>query len=559
MKKKIHLHYIKKVQRVYLEFAYSKSTVDDIRHTGAEYCRKMRQWFYLTDFEIIRSAVQYLGRGYEITVTAEVNELMLTLQNKKSNALIDKDYASSWNWARNPFDHQRETFNRALSKPAFLMSLDMGMGKTYTSLEVARYCLIEGRAKKVIISCPNHLKYNWEAEIKLAIPDLDVNVAILDGTNAKRVKQIKSDHDIMIINHENCRIPNILAELKKQGYDLLIIDEIHAFRNAKAQQSKGMYQLAQTTKYRYGLTGTPISGKDITGYFGIFRILDPAVIGFNSLTAFKRYYCILDYSRGYEQILDYKNLNEFYEKLAPNVISYKIDEVMDMPERTYKNTVLQFSDKDMKRYKEFEKHQLLEFLSDMDSGEMTAQNALTKMLRLRQMTSGFVTDDESGIIENINSYKIDALREMMRSEYEGTKLVIACNFKHEIKMIAELLRSLKIDFVEYHGEIKTKQRHINTERFRDEPKCQVLVGMLSTFIGFNADVANHMLLFSQTYSHDHFDQGCARIFRPNQKNNCIYNSLVMDKTIDTFIQEVLSSKGSFIENIRIRIREKVNE
>ena len=74
----------------------------------------------------------------------------------------------------------------------------------------------------------------------------------------------------------------------------------------------------------------------------------------------------------------------------------------------------------MKLYKQLEK----ESFAELSSSEVSAVNVLTKMLRLSQMTGGYLTDD-AGSITSVSTAKLDALSDILDTMLtEDRKLVI---------------------------------------------------------------------------------------------------------------------------------------
>lgn len=86
-----------------------------------------------------------------------------------------------------------------------LLADDMGSGKT---IQIIR-ALVHLERKKVLIVCPNSMKFTWKEEIATWAPAYSVSV--IDGTAAKRRKAIEAEADIYIINWESLRLHSRLA------------------------------------------------------------------------------------------------------------------------------------------------------------------------------------------------------------------------------------------------------------------------------------------------------------------------------------------------------------
>ena len=74
---------------------------------------------------------------------------------------------------------------------------------------------------------------------------------------------------------------------------------------------------------------------------------------------------------------------------------------------------------------------------------MTTANILTRLLRLSQITGGYLTDDD-GVVNTVSRAKLDALSDIIDSAMaEDKKLVIMARFVPELDDIQELLEKKK--------------------------------------------------------------------------------------------------------------------
>jgi hypothetical protein len=93
--------------------------------------------------------------------------------------------------------------------------------------------------------------------------------------------------------------------------------------------------------------------------------------------------------------------------------------------------------------------------AQIKGGEITAANVLTRLLRLSQLTGGFLRGDETDRVERISSAKLDALSDIVDSAaQEGGKLVVIARFLPEIDAITAMLerKSIGIRTDHWRGE-----------------------------------------------------------------------------------------------------------
>ena len=102
----------------------------------------------------------------------------------------------------------------------------VGLGKTFEALAVIKY--YELRNERVLVLCPKKLRGNWtgfkQNEITNPLVDDKFRYDILNHTDLSRSKGYSGDIDLSKINWGN--------------YDLVVIDESHAFRNNPARNDR---------------------------------------------------------------------------------------------------------------------------------------------------------------------------------------------------------------------------------------------------------------------------------------------------------------------------------
>ncbi len=115
------------------------------------------------------------------------------------------------------------------------------------------------------------------------------------------------------------------------------------------------------------------------------------------------------------------------------------------------------------------------------------QNVLTKLLRLAQITSGFVKWDavhevdgtvlHAAEIEQFTpNPKIDALVEAVREMPQDEKMIVWCCFVNDIKAISKRFEEEGIEHVLYYGATKEADREASVSAFNGRRSCRVFVG-----------------------------------------------------------------------------------
>ena len=200
----------------------------------------------------------------------------------------------------------------------------------------------------------------------------------------------------------------------------------------------------------------------------------------------------------------------------------------------------------MKKYRKFQKDSYME----LSQGEVTATNVLTHLLRLQQITGGFVRPDENNErYEQVSRAKLEALADIVDAAVsEKHKLVVIARFTVEIETICRMLEQKGLVYTKVSGTVKDRSEQV--ERFQTDPECMVFVGQIQTVsMGLTLTAASTMVFYSWSYNYADYSQARARIHRIGQQNNCLYIHLVVPGTVDETILSALKQK----ENIAVSV------
>lgn len=176
-------------------------------------------------------------------------------------------------------------------------------------------------------------------------------------------------------------------------------------------------------------------------------------------------------------------------------------------------------------------------------GEVTAANVLTRLLRLSQLTGGFLREDGGERSTQLSDAKLTALADIVDSAaQDGKKLVIIARFLPEINAITRMLQKKAIRYSLISGEINDRDEQVR--RFQEDPDTTVFVGQIATAgMGITLTAADTMAFYSLDYSMSNFEQAKARIHRVGQRNPCTYIYLVAAGTVDGKVLQALRDKA----------------
>jgi SNF2 family DNA or RNA helicase len=211
---------------------------------------------------------------------------------------------------------------------------------------------------------------------------------------------------------------------------------------------------------------------------------------------------------------------------------------------------IELSEKGKKVYKTMAAQMIAEIEEMEDKRTITAEIVLTKILRLSQITSGFVKDTEGRVVE-IDSVKVDTTMDLIEDMVEqGEKVVVFCRFIHDITSLQAKLDQRGIGHAVLRGGIKGSHREELINRFATDPTCQVFVSQIASgSLGIDLTAASLCIFLSWDYRWDTYRQAVDRLHRQGQTRHCTYYHIVVPRSIDTESLHILSEKGNLAEAI----------
>ena len=447
-----------------------------------------------------------------------------------------------------PYEHQRRAAAFALDRlsrgggAALLM--EMGTGKTLTSIGIVGQLWKERRIVRLLIVAPLSILGVWRDEFD-RFAGYDYCLSVLEGTAARKADTIRhmagKSLQVLVINYESAwRMEKELAEWRP---DMIVCDEGHKIKTHNIAASKAMHRLAAKAKYRLLLTGTVITNKPID-VFSQYKFCDPAIYG-NSFYQFRnRYFDMVGFG-GYTPVMKRSMEGEFTERLHSIAFRATKAECLDLPEFTDIVQRIDLEPQAMRVYRQL----VRDSYAELAEGSVTVTNVLSQLLRLSQLTGGYVGNDDAGGVTQVSTAKLDALADLVDGAVaDGRKIVVIARFVPEIHAIGKMLEKKKIRYAQISGEIRDRDAQIAA--FQNDPDVPVFIGQIATAgLGITLTAASLMVFYSLDYSMSNYEQTRARIHRVGQKNECTYIHLVARGTVDEKVLKALHDKANLAKSL----------
>ena len=390
----------------------------------------------------------------------------------------------------------------------------------------------------MLIVAPLSILSVWEAEFA-QFAAFDYALAVLTGDSAKKTDTLRHMNgaalQVAVVNYESAW--RMEQELAAWGPDLIVCDEGHKIKTHNISASKAMHRLGAKAGYRLLLTGTLITNKAID-VFSPYKFLNPTIFG-TSFYAFRsRYFDMVGYGN-HTPVLKKSMEAELSARLHSIAYRAAKADCLDLPETTDVVRQVELEPAARKIYCSLVK----ESFAELASGEVTAPNVLTRLLRLSQLTGGFLGSDENAAVQQISSAKLSAMEDILESAVaEGQKLVIIARFLPEIRAICKELDGRGLRYACITGEVQDRAAQV--AQFQNDPDVPVFVGQIATAgLGLTLTAASTMVFYSLDYSMSNYEQAKARIHRVGQRNPCTYIHLIAKGTVDEKVLTALRNKA----------------
>ena len=512
-----------------------------------------------------------------------------------------------------PYAHQKLVWELSRDKEAFALFMDLGTGKSKVAIDTTGYLFEQGKIKGAVFVGPKGCYRNLEREIEIHLPPrIRRLVGIWDAAGSASDRRSLTPFEaytgnrpellILLMNVEafsSKSAPVFAWKFMKACPSVIVIDESTTIKHHDSQRTKHILKLTPFAKYRRIMSGEPAANSPLN-LFSQFEALKHGILGCESFYSFRATYAHLvtqkAQGRSFTQVSGYKNVDDLQARMAPHSVRILKEDCLDLPPKVYQTREVHMGKQQQAAYDAmtreavvFIEHVLrygtppdkhppvldLDFsFADLQdavvehvpavhmSKMMTAQIALTQILRLHQIVCGFMTHDPNEDTEmgdalpRVISFteknpRMEALLDLV-SECSG-KVVIWSNYRFNIRQIAEALSAAYgVDSVGcYFGETKMDERRRVLREFQNpESPMRFFVGSQSAAgYGLTLTAASTEIYYSNNYDSEKRNQSEDRCHRIGQTKSVTIVDLICPKTVEVDIIAALRKKKSLSQLI----------
>lgn len=447
-----------------------------------------------------------------------------------------------------PWNYQEYAINHIIDNKAAGLFLDMGMGKTVSTLTAIDDLLFLGEVNKVLVIAPLRVAEDtWTTEASKWDHLNHLRISKVLGKPKDRIRAMNTPADIYVTNRENVEWM-VKEYFDKWPFDMCVIDELSSFKSSKAVRFRALKKVRPYFKRIVGLTGTPAPNSLIDLWPQVYLLDGGHRLG-KTITGYREQY----FRPGQRnQFVVYNwNLKEgaeeaIHKKISDICISMMAKDYLDIPERIDNTIEINLPTAALNKYKQLEKDLVLELGED----DITAANAAVLTNKLLQMSNGAIYSESHQVVE-VHEEKLKALLDIIEAA-NGKPVLIFYSFKHDFDRIVSFLKSNKIKAVGLEDSKDIK-------KWNEGNILVLLVHPAGAGHGLNLQYGGNIIVwFGLTWSLELYQQANARLHRQGQKESVIIHHLVSKGTVDEDVMKALGNKeinqNTLLEAVKARIK-----
>lgn len=449
--------------------------------------------------------------------------------------------------------YQERGVSHILDNPYCALFLDMGLGKTVTTLTAIKELLDNCIIGNALVIAPKKVtQVTWSDEIKNWAHLQGVTISVIDGNVKQRREAMRRKADIYAVSRDN--IVWLVTEMGgvKLPYDMVVIDELSSFKNHQSKRFRALRKVRKFIPRVVGLTGTPSPNGLIDLYAQMYLIDEGERLG-KTITGYRDRFFRPDKRNG-DIVYTYalKKPADETEKAISDLISditisMTAEDYLKMPDKIMLYDYVDMSDRCLKDYENFVMEQVLELINSDEP--ITAASAAALSNKLQQYANGAIYDADRNVRE-IHEEKLEKLKELVEAA-NGSPVLVAYQYQHDLHRIMKALKE--------YNPVKLEKPEQIAEW--NAGKIEVLVTHpASAGHGLNLQKGGNILVwFGNTWSLELYMQFNARLYRQGQSKPVYIHHIVTRGTIDEKIIKALSDKKETQDGLMQSIKELMED
>ena len=436
------------------------------------------------------------------------------------------------------FPYQHEAYMAIRDKDYAAIFHEQGLGKTKIAIDLLLYWLANRNIDSVLIVTKKTLVNNWDGEFAV---HTKIHPRILDSNKGGNFYVLNSPARVLITNFETISGEKERLKLYLKTRNVaIIIDESTKIKNPESKLTKDFIEIAQLFKIKVIMTGTPVANRPYDIWAQIYFLDLGAHLGDN-YAQFKNE-CDLS-----NDLVDNKDRRNAFETAVSRIYDcikdFSVREtknsgIIVLPSKTYHSIIVPFENKQGKMYETIRDEMKIEVLKGEENIVDESSEMIKRLLRLVQVASNPKLIDDGYGLTSAKESVLDNLIEEIISQNE--MVIVWSIYTGNVDMFCKKYQ--KYGAVKITGKMSLDERNRSVNAFKNKESKVLFATPQAAKEGLTLTVANNAIFYDRGFNLDDYLQAQDRIHRISQKKECNIYNLMVEDSIDLWVDVLLKAK-----------------
>jgi SNF2 family DNA or RNA helicase len=437
------------------------------------------------------------------------------------------------------FSYQAEAVQAIRNLDYAAIFHEQGLGKSKIAIDLMLYWLEKRVIDTVLFIVKKGLIKNWEKELAA---HTFMKPKIISQNRRSNYYAFNAPSRLMLAHFEVLTSELDRFKLFLKARDVaIIVDESAKIKNPESTITKAFFELAPLFKKRIIMTGTPVANRPYDIWSQIWFLDQGKSLG-NNFSKFKH-----DANLSNELAENHLRRGEFegtIESIFSCISTFAVREtkssgIIELPQKIIKTVRTDWEKHQYNLYRQVKEEMRAVVVREGIPTEDNAEPVLKRLLRLVQVASNPLLVDES---YHSTPGKVETLEDIVSAACQkGEKCIIWSSFTNNVDWLTKRLSTF--GSCKVHGKCDIERRNRTIDQFLNDPCTRILVATpQAAKEGLTLTVSNHVIFYDRTFSLDDYLQSQDRIHRISQKKICYIYNLIMNDSIDEWVDILLKGK-----------------
>lgn len=468
-------------------------------------------------------------------------------------SIINYDIDYNLQASKEAFPYQHEAFMAIKDKEYAAIFHEQGLGKTKIAIDLLLYWLSNRDIDTVLVVTKKTLVNNWCEEFKV---HTSLTPKVIGNNKQSNFFIFNSPSRILVTNFET-----IIGEQQRLKLYLrtrnvaIIIDESAKIKNPESKLTQSFFALSTLFKIRLIMSGTPVANRPYDIWAQIFFLDQGVHLGKD----FKQFKSECDLSNKISTDADVRDTFEnsvgrIYKKIKSfSVRETKNSGIIHLPSKNFSSIFVPFEETQKTMYEKIRTEMEIELLHGSEIVIDESPETIKRLLRLVQVTSNPRLIDDRYTATSAKEAALDTLINDIMNR--GEMVIVWSMFTGNIDSFCQ--RYQHYQAVKITGKMNTDDRIRSINKFKNQEARILFATPQAAKEGLTLTVANNAIFYDRGFNLDDYLQAQDRIHRISQKKDCTIYNIMVEHSIDIWIDRLLKAKqhAAFLAQGDISIQE----